>query len=242
MRNEELLPITEDGVSGMEEFDPSDFNPCKGTILVVLPPKIAEKQGIVIPDNQQERPNYGRVAAVPTFRTKVPHSRPFVGKEGEEVEEECHRLGYDPVCPVFPGQWVVFRPHSESQVPFLQREDLVLLTYADDCSSHLLGFFDQPPVGKDGAGSEGTQMLAGSLSPLPEGTFQGVDLAQEPGPEDRMKAPEESTISKEEYDEQQQKEMDSRKSCREKKDLEAAKLTKETHRTLRENEQELTAR
>lgn len=110
-------PILEDTVHGVEKFAVGGFRPCAGTVLVVLAPEVAKVGNIQLPDRVQERPNVGRVAAVPLD---------------------------DPNCPVDPGDWVTFVPNSGRPIPLDGRKDLMLFSYTDDAGSEILGVLSEP--------------------------------------------------------------------------------------------------
>jgi hypothetical protein len=119
MRSEDYYrEITDGEAAGFESLDPEQFAPCKGTILVVLPPAIAKLGNIAIPDAMQERPSYGRVASIPD----------------------------DPNCPVERGQWVAFVQNCGRPIAFGGRQDLLLINYTDDVESEILGILNEAPV------------------------------------------------------------------------------------------------
>ena len=110
-------PILDADMSGLEKFEAESFIPCIGTILVVLPPKIAmTKGGVYIPDDSQEDQSVGKVVAVPPVNT-------------ENLK-----------CPVYPGDWIVFRKGAGTSVLFGERKDLILLQYYDGPESDILGY------------------------------------------------------------------------------------------------------
>lgn len=118
-------PILEGEISGLEDFEPEDFRPAPGTILVVRPPpKTETKGGIQLPETSLIGSQVGKVAAVP-----------WVPAEGPRA------LGKDPKCPVDPGQFIVFRGDG-SPVNFGERKDLILIQYMDGPDSEILGWFD----------------------------------------------------------------------------------------------------
>jgi co-chaperonin GroES (HSP10) len=139
--------ITEEQACGLEKFPVEDFQPCKGHVLVILPPEIIESdKGIVLPDTMHKRPNYGRVATVPLI-------------ERDELDTQ------DPSCPCKPGQWVIFQPGTGQLLPFAGRKDLLLLDYTDDMAE-ILGVFDEAPgevpsriIFKGSSGEEGLECL-----------------------------------------------------------------------------------
>lgn len=122
--------ILDEEMSGLERFDPKDFRPCVGTILVVLPPKITRIGSIELPDAFHRDQSAGRVAAVPVE---------ISGFEGDLLDPDVHDR-VDPGCPVRTGDWVVFRAGAGSPVKFGGRDDLVLLNYVDGPESDILGF------------------------------------------------------------------------------------------------------
>jgi hypothetical protein len=107
-------PILEAQAAGLEKFKAEDFQPLSGTILVVLPPKIVKKGSIDLPEVSQIERNFARVSAVP---------------------EEA-------LCPVEPGDWVIFRAGSPLPLSFQGREDFALLNYCEGPESDLLGWFE----------------------------------------------------------------------------------------------------
>ena len=109
--------LDEEACTGLEQFNPKDFIPSKGCILIVLPPKKERSDGgIFLPTDALVESSCGRVAAVPT----------------------------DSNCPVEIGDWVVMRVMGGDKVPFEGRSDMRLLHYTDDASSDILGFFKNP--------------------------------------------------------------------------------------------------
>lgn len=100
-------------VAGVERFQPEDFHPCLGTILVVVPPKIAQIGSVELPEAAQRTRGYVRVAAIP----------------------------HDLKCPVQPGDIAVCHAAAPTPVPFAGREDLALLNYCDDAGTEVLGWF-----------------------------------------------------------------------------------------------------
>lgn len=124
--------ITPSEAKGVEGFKPEDFRPCKGTVLIIVAPVIdITAGGVVLPDVAQETPNYGRVAAVPL----IPIEAGMLSGTPD----------FDPLCPVKPGEWIVFSPSSGNEIPFAGRKDLRLISYTDDLTSEILGVFDGPP-------------------------------------------------------------------------------------------------
>jgi hypothetical protein len=137
-------PITSDEAKGVEGFKPEDFHPCKGTVLIIVAPIIDKIGNIHLPDAAQQVPNYGRVAAVPKRFEEGGWHPP--GQTKEEFQEELKKgVPSDPLCPVKPGDWVIFIPSSGTGIPFVGRKDLLLLSYTDDLTSEILGVFDGPP-------------------------------------------------------------------------------------------------
>lgn len=106
--------LANDAAHQLEGFDEKDFHPCKGSILLLIPPPRKETEGgIHLPETAFERSCVGRVVAVPN----------------------------DPACPVGVAQWVVFRDGSGTPLPFRHRQDLLLLNYTDGPDSEILGTF-----------------------------------------------------------------------------------------------------
>ena len=111
-------PVLDAEMSGLEKFSPQDFNPCAGTILVVLPPKVMKIGSIHLVEARDQ--SAGTVAAVP--------EDDWDGESGSDR------------CPVRPGDWVIFRVGAGSPVMFGGRKDLILLNYVDGPESDILGF------------------------------------------------------------------------------------------------------
>lgn len=113
--------ILGDEVGGfVRRFQPEDFIPCRGTILIVMPPPETETSGgIKLPDRSVQDQFFARVAAVP---------------EGDAGTLEAEG------CPFRPGDWVVFHRNAQKNVLFENRKDVAVLQYAADASSEILGF------------------------------------------------------------------------------------------------------
>jgi hypothetical protein len=114
-----------DSVEGVERFDPRDFEPCWGTVLVVVPPRAEQSPGgISIPEAHQRSRGYVRIAAVPD----------------------------DPDCPVKPGDIAICHASAPMPVPFAGRDDLALLNYSGDAGTEILGRFleaESPAYARD---------------------------------------------------------------------------------------------
>lgn len=107
------VPFSEGQVNGLEDFDPEQFIPASGNIIVVTPPPITQtKGGVHLPDTAVERPCIGRVAAVPRG---------------------------DFECPFDKGDLVIFRAMSGQIMPFRNRTDILLLQYTGGPDSEVLG-------------------------------------------------------------------------------------------------------
>lgn len=115
-------PILSLKTSGLEKFDEKTFVPCKGNILVVVPPPMTRTDGgIHLPDTAQRDQSIGRVASIPS----------------------------DPHCPVEVGDWVIFRSGAFTPVRFGERTDLYLLQYCDGPESDILGFVEKHNIPAD---------------------------------------------------------------------------------------------
>jgi co-chaperonin GroES (HSP10) len=109
-------PLLEGEVSGVEHFDPEDFQPCVGTVLVILPPPVKMTEGgIHLPDDSFSERSVAKVVAVPS------------------------RDGCDKNCPCNPGDFVVFREKTNIHLPFQKRKDLAVLNYCEGMESDILG-------------------------------------------------------------------------------------------------------
>jgi hypothetical protein len=105
-------PITDASPADLENFSPEDFNPCLGSILVVIPPPKDMEGSIHLPQIAQQPASVGRVVAVPP----------------------------DAECPVSPGDWAFFRVGAGVNMSFEKREDLVLLQYCEGPASEIIGY------------------------------------------------------------------------------------------------------
>jgi len=110
----------------MKRINPEQFIPCKGTLLIVVPPEIKKIGNIFLPDSAEEMQQrcLARIAAVPPV--------------GFEIKEN-NDFSYNTESMFKPGMWILFRAGSADPVPFAGRDDLFLLSYTDDVDSNVLG-------------------------------------------------------------------------------------------------------
>ena len=108
-------PIVDSILSNLENFQPEDFVPCPGSLLVVLPPPEDMAGSIILPEAAQTPSSVGLVCAISN----------------------------DPECPANPGDWVFFREGAAVHMTFGGRKDLALLNYCEGAASDILGLIPQ---------------------------------------------------------------------------------------------------
>jgi len=105
-------PVIDSLPANLKNFEPEDFHPCSGSVLVVIPPPEDRVGSIHLPEIAQTPSQAAKVAAVPE----------------------------DDKCPVRPGDWVFFRHSAAVTLELGGRKDLGLLNYSDGPSSEIIGF------------------------------------------------------------------------------------------------------
>lgn len=118
--------------AAIRKFDPEDFVPLAGTVLIVMAPKQTETEGddagdgrLHLPDTVQANPNFARVAAVPLSQGVL-----------------------DSRCPVRPGDIVVFNPGAPEKLTLGDRDDLYFVRYCDGPESEITGFIPKEALDK----------------------------------------------------------------------------------------------
>lgn len=106
-------PITDSRPGDLANFNVEDFNPCDGSILVIVPPPETETEGgLYLPEVAQTPASVGKVVAVPS----------------------------DQDCPVSLGDWVFFREGTGTPMTFEKREDILLIQYCEGPASEIIGY------------------------------------------------------------------------------------------------------
>lgn len=121
--------IMADTVDDLKDIDPERFIPCKGTLLIVVPPKVEKIGSIYLPDSagEMEQRCLAKIAAVPLGW--------YMGTGGKDPEDELVAIDNK----FKPGMWILFRAGSADPVKFFNRTDLMLLSYTNDVDSNVLG-------------------------------------------------------------------------------------------------------